>query len=52
MRVTFESDSEEEEDGNEEDGEAVVTGDQRPSHGNHQDSVISRPLDRMQVGHI
>ncbi|XP_051923285.1 centrosomal protein of 78 kDa isoform X1 [Hippocampus zosterae] len=49
VRVTFESDSEEEKDGNEEDGEAVVTGDQRPSHGNHQDSLISTPLDRMQM---
>ncbi|XP_061623656.1 centrosomal protein of 78 kDa [Phyllopteryx taeniolatus] len=48
VRVTFASDSEEE-DGNEEEGKAVVAGDQKPFNRSHQDSVNERRLECMQM---
>ncbi|XP_049620060.1 centrosomal protein of 78 kDa isoform X2 [Syngnathus scovelli] len=49
VRVTFASDSEEEEDGDEEEGPAITMSDPRPSNESQQDSSIARQMDRMQM---
>ncbi|XP_049620072.1 centrosomal protein of 78 kDa-like [Syngnathus scovelli] len=49
VRVTFASDSEEEEDGDEEEGPAIMMSDPRPSNESQQDSSIARQMDRMQM---
>ncbi|KAM9822234.1 centrosomal protein of 78 kDa isoform 1-T2 [Syngnathus typhle] len=49
VRVTFASDSEEEEDGDEEEGPAIMMRDPRPSNESQQDSGIARQMDHMQM---
>nr|XP_061804472.1 centrosomal protein of 78 kDa-like [Nerophis lumbriciformis] len=49
VKVTFASGSEEEENCDEEEAEAVVAGDQKRLHGSRQDSDVDRRLERMQI---